>query len=259
MSVTSPIKAQEGQIQDEQIRKVEDVGKLLEDLKKFTDEKLEIFKSDMTSLQKDFSGIIIEYDQITTKSQIMFQEAINSLKDENSIAGVTKFVIKGAGAAFNYGLAWWKKKNSLKEFKIQLEALKKERGQAISRKLEDLDDLHQNHIPFLREKIILSLEQLLSFVPKQERLKLLVKEKTEEAILLYFKASFLKGGVLYLQNALTDARDGKLFLGDIKVWENEILNAPKELTNIFSEKGWLNHPVIKDINSESKFFGEKSE
>jgi len=241
------------QTDKQQLKKIEDIGKDLDNLGKIIDKNLEIFREDIKTLQKDFSRIIAEYNKIVDKSRSLFQEAIEGLNEENPIVGLTKFVVKGSGAAINYGLAWWKKKKNIKMFVEQLESFKKERELAINTKLETLTDIYKNQIPFFKEKVIYSLEQLLSFIPQQEKLLFLAKEKTEEAIVLYLKSSFLKGGVLYLQTALMDAKEGKLFVGNISIWKQEILKAPNELIEICKEKNWIKHPIIKMIASESRF------
>ncbi|TCK02854.1 hypothetical protein [Phorcysia thermohydrogeniphila] len=214
---------------------LEKIESTLLEIKEKVDQSLSVLEMDIDSINQSFLNILEEYNNLMSKASQMFKQALEDLDDSDLLVGTVKFVVKGIGAAFNYGKAWFKKKSWEWEFSSKMEELKNARVNVIYTKLANLKILEEKELPYLREKILWTLNQLGSYEPSDTRVLDFAVEKAEEALLLFFKTYFIEGGIAYLKSALNDAKEGKAVVGDASVWKEALTKAPRDLEKKLSE------------------------
>ncbi len=223
----------------------------LKDIQRELDKAIENVRLDLERLESSLQDAMIKYEEFAQKASENFYGALEELND-GSLKGVFKFALKGVAAAFNYYKAWDGKRKWKKEFEKKLTAINNLRANIISQKLQNVQRVKEQDIPFVREKLKSILKQLGQFAPSDEKVLKHALKSAESALVLYLKTYYIEGAAAYLEAALKDALAGKAVIRGASFWESSFVEGKEELKRLVSSLNAVSGSALDELSKTSQ-------
>ncbi|WP_457569579.1 hypothetical protein [Desulfurobacterium sp.] len=236
----------------------QEIDRQIAQIRKVVDNDMQVINQDISEISKKFLNLFQEYERIASEASQDLNEGLEKIDEDKMLEGMVK-IVKGL---FKKGVSWWKKRKWFQNFQKQKNEIYNEHRAIIEKRLSNLRETQEKHIPFIRETVKRILLQIGSFNIeniKNESIKDKAIDRAEEALLLFLKTYYIEGATLYLESVYEDLKKSAVILGKTSVIKEHF---KKGITGTKAMVYKLNLPktsaVFEALNRNQIFSGVKN-